>query len=269
MDKQNYPSNKKRRKKKTIHQTTCGTRMKGVNWQCYNDTRPFVQKQTFSQCKDAYYYFNSTSQFLYMIRNVAVVQRTPSAPKMSKITIFNIPPSTRSKEISIVDSERELRKKKTYKKCFVFGVIVYLIRVAIFTSRKAVKPMKIQWKVGTTLSQEVSRRPHAARQRPRFESYLRPFAECLPPLFLPKFLSCLNYPIKAGNVKQMQINPKTVKNAKSMPSFRFSKAVQWVGMESLVGQFWPRALCLTAWFKDHLVTNVCFHSGWRPMFAVR
>lgn len=46
-----------------------------------------------------------------------------------------------------------------------------------------------------------------------------------------------------------------------MPSFRFSKAVQWVGMESLVGQFWPRALCLTAWFKDHLVTNVCFHSG--------
>lgn len=52
-----------------------------------------------------------------------------------------------------VDSERELRKKKTYKKCFVFGVIVYLIRVATFTSRKAVKPMKIQWKVGTTLSQ--------------------------------------------------------------------------------------------------------------------
>lgn len=79
-----------------------------------------------------------------MIRNVAVVQRTLSAPKMSKITIFNIPPSTRSKEISIVDSERELRGKKTYKKCFVFGVIVYLIRVAIFTSRKAVKPMKIQ-----------------------------------------------------------------------------------------------------------------------------
>lgn len=165
---------------------------------------------------------------------------------------------------------KESWEKKTYKKCFVFGVIVYLIRVAIFTSRKAVKPMKIQWKVGTTLSQEVSRRPpHAARQRPRFESYLRSFAECLPPLFLPKFLSCLNYPIKAGNVKQMQINPKTVKNAKSMPSFRFSKAVQWVGMESLVGQFWPRALCLTAWFKDHLVTNVCFHSGWRPMFAVR
>lgn len=78
-----------------------------------------------------------------MIRNVAVVQRTLSAPKMSKITIFNIPPSTRSKEISIVDSEREL-KKKPYKKCFVLGVIVYLIRVAIFISRKAVKPMKIQ-----------------------------------------------------------------------------------------------------------------------------
>lgn len=70
-----------------------------------------------------------------MIRNVAVVQRTLSAPKMSKITIFKIPPSN--------SSERE-NKKKTYKKCFVFGVIVYLIRVAIFTSRKAVKPMKIQ-----------------------------------------------------------------------------------------------------------------------------
>lgn len=71
-----------------------------------------------------------------MIRNVAVVQRTLSAPKMSKITIFKIPPSN--------SSERELRGKKTFKKCFVFGVIVYLIRVAIFTSRKAVKPMKIQ-----------------------------------------------------------------------------------------------------------------------------
>lgn len=69
-----------------------------------------------------------------MIRNVAVVQRTLSAPKMSKITIFNKPPSTQSKEISIVDCERELKEK----------IVVYLIRVAIFISRKAVKPMKIQ-----------------------------------------------------------------------------------------------------------------------------
>lgn len=115
----------KKEEKKTIHQTTCGTWMKGVNWQCYNDTRPFVQKQTFSQCKDAYYYFNSTAQFLYMIRNVAVVQRTPSAPKMSKITIFNIPPSTRSKEISIVDSERELRKKK-HTRNVLFSVLLFI-----------------------------------------------------------------------------------------------------------------------------------------------
>lgn len=84
------------------------------------------------------------SVFIYDKRNVAVVQRTLSAPKMSKITIINIPPSTRSKEISIVDSERELKKNPTYKKCSVLGVIVYLIRVAIFISRKAVKPMKIQ-----------------------------------------------------------------------------------------------------------------------------
>lgn len=84
--------------------------------------------------------------------------------------------------------------------------------------------MKIQWKVGTTLSQWVSRWPHAARQRPRFESYLRPFAAFLPPLFLPSFLSIFTVKLSNKSRKCKKTEKKnTVKSAKSMPSFFFPK----------------------------------------------